>query len=134
MTTPTEGAKPEKFQDFKAFTAPAINNIFSSPVYEEKGIKYAYYKETLPIQPFTVDRPSREWEFILKSNICAINPRSKNTSTNQSIGWSVRLSHRSLDAIHFDLSFTQSSAARNTRLTSFAAFFENLARLEKNFR
>ena len=80
MATPTSGEKPEKFQEYRPFTSASVNNIFNPTVYEEQGIKYAFYKETKPIQPFTVDRPSREWEFILKSNICALNPRSESPS------------------------------------------------------
>ena len=67
MTTPTTGQQPDAFESNRPFVSSQIQNIFQSPIAEQQGVRYSYFRTFQPIQPFDIsNRPQRFYEFAIK--------------------------------------------------------------------
>ena len=81
MTSPTVGAQPQAFEANIPIQSKAISNIFKTPVFEQTGLRYTYFKTFFPIQPFDVTQKTQKFfEFFVKDATGYLVPNSKSLS------------------------------------------------------
>ena len=78
MTSPTTGAQAEPYETNVPVTSKKITNIFKTPIYEQIGLRYTYFKTFYPVQPFDITQKNQKFfEFYIKCATGFLVPNSK---------------------------------------------------------